>query len=115
MKKYLLLLHEDAEQLKNLSPKEMETLVGAHMAWAEKLGTTGHLIAGEALAEKGVQITGKESIVKDGTFLEVKEMIGGFYYLQAENLEQAIELAKGCPCHVWGGRTEIRPIMEYEE
>jgi len=115
MKKYLLLLHEDAEHLQKLSPKEMEELVGAHMTWAEKLGAAGHLIAGEGLEEKSVRITGKECIVKDGTFLEVKEMIGGFYYLQAENLEQAIDLAKGCPCHLWGGTTEIRPIMAYEE
>ncbi|MEM0993268.1 MAG: YciI family protein [Bacteroidota bacterium] len=115
MKKYLLLLHEDAEQLQKLSPKEMEELVSAHMAWAEKLGTAGHLIAGEALKAESVKITGKACIVKDGTFLEVKEMIGGFYYLQAENLEQAVELAKGCPCHLWGGTTEIRPIMTYVE
>ncbi|MEM8525501.1 MAG: YciI family protein [Bacteroidota bacterium] len=115
MKKYLLLLHEDAEQLQKLSPKEIEELMMAHMAWAEKLGAAGHLIAGEGLEERSVQITGKECIVKDGTFLEVKEMIGGFYYLQADNLEQVIELSKSCPCHLWGGTTEIRPIMTYEE
>lgn len=115
MKKYLLLLHEDVEQLQKLSLKEMEKLVGAHMAWTENLEASGHLIAGEGLEEKSVQITGKECIVKDGTFLEVKEMIGGFYYLQAESLAQVVELAKNCPCHLWGGTTEIRPIMKYEE
>ena len=115
MKKYLVLLHEDLEKMKDLSPKEMQDLVNAHMAWAEKLAAAGHLIEGEGLEEKSIQISGKESIIKDGTFLEVKEMIGGFYYLQAQDINQVIELAKECPCHHWGGTTEIRPIMAYEE
>lgn len=115
MKKYLLLLHDDVEQINDLSPKEMEELVKAHMAWANKLGEAGHLISGEGLTEKSIQISGKDCIVKDGTFLESKEMIGGFYYLQAQDLDTIIEIAKECPCHHWGGTTEIRPIMEYED
>ncbi len=115
MKKYLLLLHDDVEQMQKLSPKEMQELVNAHLAWANKLATSGHLIAGEGLEEKSIQISGKDSIVKDGTFLESKEMIGGFYFLQTKDLNEIIELAKECPCHLWGGTTEIRPIMEYEE
>lgn len=115
MKKYLLLLHEDIEQMQKLSPKEMEELTNSHMAWAEELGKSGHLISGEGLEGNSVWISGKDCIVKDGTFLESKEMIGGYYLLQAQDLNTVIELAKGCPCHLWGGTTEIRPIMEYEE
>ncbi len=115
MKKYLLLLHEDIEKMQKLSPKEMEELGNSHMAWAEKLGEAGHLISGEGLEENSVQISGKHCIVKDGTFLESKEMIGGYYLLQAKDLKTVIELAKSCPCHLFGGTTEIRPIMEYEE
>lgn len=115
MKKYLLLLHEDIEKMKKLSPKEMEELGNSHMAWAEKLAELGYLISGEGLEENSVQISGKNCIVKDGIFLESKEMIGGYYLLQAEDLKTVIELAKSCPCHLFGGTTEIRPIMEYEE
>lgn len=114
MKKFLLLLHEDIEQMQKLSPKEKEELGKSHMAWAEKLGESGHLISGEGLEENSVRISGKDSIVKDGIFLESKEMIGGYYLLQAKDLETVIELAKSCPCHLFGGTTEIRPIMEYE-
>ncbi|MFS4415129.1 YciI family protein [Maribacter sp. 2307ULW6-5] len=115
MKKYLLLLHEDIGQMQKLSLDEMEALGKAHMAWAEKLGESGHLLSGEGLEEHSVLISGKSSIVKDGTFLESKEMIGGYYLLQAKDLETVIGLAKSCPCHLWGGTTEIRPIMEYGE
>ncbi len=114
MKKYLLLLHDDIEQMQKLSPKEMEELANAHMAWAEKLAESGYLISGEGLEEKSLHISGKDCVVKDGTFLEAKEMVGGYYLLQVEDLSTVIALAKGCPCHLWGGTTEIRPIMEYE-
>ncbi len=115
MKKFLLLLHDDQEAIEQLSPKQMEELVDAHMAWAQKLGDQGHLIEGEGLSEKRIHIIGKDSVIKDGNFLESKEMIGGFYYLQAKDLDEAIELSKECPCHLWGGTTEIRPIMEYDQ
>ena len=113
MKKYLLLLHDDVTQMQKLSPKEMEELVNEHTAWAEELANAGHLISGEGLEEKSILISGKESIVKDGVFIEAKEMVGGFYYLQANSEEEIIALAKSCPCHHWGGTTEIRPIMDY--
>lgn len=114
MKNFLLLLHEDMEQMQELSPKEMEALIGAHMAWAKKLAEEGYLVAGDGLEETGIQIKGKDCVIKDGPYLESKEMIGGYYLLQAENMEGIIAIAKECPCHLWGGTTEIRPILNYE-
>lgn len=115
MKQFLLLLHEDIEKMSSLSPKEMEELAHAHMAWTEKLAESGHLISGDGLHENGILISGKDAIVKDGPYMESKEVIGGYYLLQAENMEIMVELAKECPCHIWGGTTEIRPILDMEE
>lgn len=115
MKKFLLLLHEDIEQMKTLSPKEMGELTKAHMNWATNLAESGHLISGDGLNEKGVLISGKDSVIKDGPYMESKELIGGYYLLQADNMDTVLELARDCPCHIWGGTTEIRPIMEMEE
>lgn len=114
MKKYLLLLHEDVEAMKVLSPKEMENLVNDHMAFAEKLNQKGFFIAGDGLEQTGKQISGKTSIIKDGPYMESKEFVGGYYLLQAKSEQEIIEIAKECPCHLWGGTTEIRPIMDYE-
>lgn len=115
MKQFLLLLREDIEKMDNLSPKEMEKLANAHMTWAEKLANLGHLISGDGLRQKSVLISGKNAVIKDGPYMESKEIIGGYYLLQAENLESIIALAKECPCHIWGGTTEIREIMEMED
>lgn len=115
MKQFLLLLHEDIQQMSGLSPKEMQEIANAHMAWANKLAEAGHLISGDGLKPKGVLITGKECVVKDGPYLESKEIIGGYYLLQANDLQDIVELAKECPTHLWGGTTEIRPIMDMED
>jgi hypothetical protein len=115
MKKFLLLLHEDIEKMKALSPKEMGDLAKAHMDWATKLAESGCLISGDGLQEKGVRIVGKECVIKDGPYLESKELIGGYYLLQADDLDAIVRIAKECPCHLWGGTTEIRPIMEMDE
>lgn len=115
MKQFLLLLHEDIEKMSKLSSKEMEELANAHMDWANTLVEAGYFIAGDGLHEKGVFITGKDAVVKDGPYLESKEIIGGYYLLQAADLETIVELAKGCPTHLYGGTTEIRSIMTMEE
>lgn len=115
MKKFLILLHEDIESLHRLSPKDMEELVKAHMEWATKLGEEGRLISGDGLDENGTRIVGKSLTIKDGPYLESKEMIGGYYLITAQDLQEATEIAKGCPCHHWGGTTEIRPIMDYDQ
>ncbi len=115
MKQFLLLLHEDVDKMSDLSPKEMEELANAHMAWAEELVESGHFIAGDGLQENGILISGKNTVIKDGPYMESKEIIGGYYLLKAKNFESMIEIAKNCPCHTWGGTTEIRQIMDMED
>lgn len=115
MKQFLLLLHEDIQMMRSLSPKEMQEIAMAHMAWANQLAESGHLIAGDGLQENAVLIQGKDCVVKDGPYLESKEIIGGYYLLQAVDLPAAIEIAKGCPTHFYGGTTELRPIMDMED
>ncbi len=115
MKKFLLLLHEDIEKMRNLSPKEMEEIGNAHMRWANKLAESGHLISGDGLYENGILISGKDGVVKDGPYLESKEIIGGYYLLQAKDFDSVVQLSKECPCHLWGGTTEIRQIAEMDE
>lgn len=114
MKKYLLLLHEDIKKMDSLSPKEMEDLIKAHMDWTNQITEKGHFLSGDGLEPTGKLISGESAIIKDGPYLETKEMIGGYYLLQAQSIEEIVEIAKNCPCHKWGGTTEIRPIMDYE-
>lgn len=115
MKNFILLLRENAEQIKSLSPEEMQKLVGSHMQYRDELEKAGQFVAGSGLDENGKQITGKESMVKDGPYIESKELMGGYYVIKAKDYDAAVEIAKKCPNHHWGGTTEVRYMMTAED
>jgi hypothetical protein len=81
------------------------------MAWAESLRQSGHHKAGEPLEEEGRILSGKNgSIVTDGPFAESKETIGGYFMITASSLDEATEIARGCPIFDNDGTVEVRPI-----
>jgi hypothetical protein len=112
MKKFMLFIHEDQDINEKLSPEEMEALIQAHMDWSDQLVSSGHLIAGDGIHPNGVCINGKHSQVEEGPMVYSETIIGGYYILKASDLEHAVEIAKSCPGHLWGGTTEIRQIMD---
>ena len=115
MKQFILLLHEEAEVVKNFSPEQMQKIVADHMKYSSELAAAGQLVGGNGLGMDGKQIIGKDSIVKDGPYIESKELIGGYYIINATDYAAAVEIAKGCPNHLWGGTTEVRYLMTPED
>jgi hypothetical protein len=93
----------------------MGSLIQAHREWSDQLGASGHLIADDGIHPDGVRIKGKEAQVEKGSMVNSGTLIGGYYILQARDIEHTLELAKSCPCHLWGGTTEIRQIMDAED
>ena len=109
MKKYLLLLFDKEDAYKEMSPEDYQEEIEAHGRWIEELGE--HFDSGEALEFPAKTVRGKEKTVTDGPFLEIKELVGGFYIINADSIEHASELAKGCPVFHLGGNIEVREIM----
>ena len=65
------------------------------------------------MQEEGKLVSGKSGrIVVDGPFVESKEAIGGYFYLQVRNLDEAVEIAKQCPGLEYGCRVEVRPVAD---
>lgn len=94
-----------------LSPEQMQRHIERYLSWIDRLRETGHFVAGEPLAESGKLLSGPNgSTVTDGPFAESKEEVGGYFILQAPDLEAAVELARGCPIFANGGTVEVRPI-----
>src|SRR4051794_33418405 len=86
----------------------------------EELVKAGVMLAGEGLhpSSKGarVQFSGSERTVVDGPFAETKELVAGFWLMQAKSLEEAIEWVKRCPNPMEGpSEIEIRPVFETED
>jgi hypothetical protein len=110
MNKYMLLLFDREEAFNEMSPEDMQKEIGQHMSWIESLGD--HYDSGEPLLPDAKTITGKNKVVTDGPFIESKELLGGFYIINANSLEEATELAKGCPTLGLGGSVEVREVMK---
>ncbi len=110
MNKYMLILFESDDAYGDFSPEEMQKEIAVHGEWIQSLGT--HFDSGEPLHQQAKTIIGKEKVVTDGPFIEAKELVSGFYILNADSLEEATELAKGCPVLRLGGKVEVRQVMK---
>lgn len=83
------------------------------MAWMKELGEKGNLKAvGSPLEKTGKLVSGKSKVVSDGPFAEAKDLIGGFTLVTAKDIDEAVELSKGCPIFLVGGAVEVRPILQ---
>ncbi len=98
--RFLFLVHGDSEAEAALSADERRAIVEQHMAYAQMLRERGAHVAGEALAgtdAAAVVRPGASPIVTDGPFAETKEAIGGFYLVDCESRDDAIDLAGKVP------------------
>lgn len=113
--KYLCLAYEEEKVLNDLSRSEWDLLRGETLAYVEILRKSGHLLHTDALqsARKAatVRIRGGKLSVVDGPYAETKEQLGGFFLIEAKDLDEAIRLASGWPSARLGS-IEVRPIEE---
>jgi hypothetical protein len=94
------------------SPEQMQRTMEKWVAWFKQLDSQGALKdPGHPLQHAGRVVKGKERIVIDGPYAEAKDVIGGYIVVEAGNLDQAAELAKGCPIFEVGGSVEVRPVQ----
>lgn len=111
MAKFLFVYRNSSESYGTLSPEEMQQMLQKWQTWiADGLQKGWMLDAGDALKKEG-RVVNASKVVSDGPFIEVKEMVGGFSIVQADTLDAAAELAKGCPIFLRGGSVEIRPLQ----
>lgn len=111
---YLALLYGDEEAAKNDTPEQQQAEIAAYFVFNDHARSQGALRGGEALmpstTAKSVRVRDGETLVTEGPFAETREVLGGFYLLECETEEQAIELASRIPA-AQNGTVEIRPIM----
>lgn len=95
------------------SQEEMQERMQRWMAWFKRLTDQGHIKdIGHPLEQIGKVVKGKQKIVVDGPFAETKDVVGGFTLVDARDLDQAVELSKGCPIFEVDGAVEVRPVMK---
>ena len=112
--KYLLLIYESEAASAGLSESEQGQIFQEYMDYTRGIRKSGNYIGGEALqpisTATTVRVKDGKTLTTDGPFAETREQLGGFYMVEAKDLDEAIALAGGIPA-VRTGSIEVRPIM----
>jgi hypothetical protein len=109
--KYALLIYDDPAQWTDISDEQMKSIYGEYMAVSELPNTTGGSQLQAAETARSVRVKDGKSIVSDGPFAETKEVLGGFYLIDADSSEEAEEIAARIPSARMGGTVEVRPVV----
>ena len=108
-----LLLFRGTNWDKGLSPQQLQKVIADWYAWFERLKQEGKCLGGHPLQNQGKVLSGPNGRhVADGPFAESKEAIGGYFYLQVVDENEALEIARECPGLQYGAIVELRPVAE---
>jgi hypothetical protein len=113
MSQYILLLHEAPSDFSNFSPEEVQQIIGEYVAWRNKIKDEGKYVGSNKLKEEGgrhVSMRNGNARVVDGPYAEAKEVMGGYFIVNAANYDEAVEISKGCPHLKYNGWIEVREV-----
>ncbi len=116
--KYLCLIYNAEQNMNSLSKADMDAMMAEYFAFTEGIRKSGHYVAGEALDQiktaTTVRVRNGKVSTTDGPFAETKEQLGGFYLIEARDLNDAIQIAAKIPSARFGS-IEVRPIMDFSK
>jgi|SRR5690242_2229485 len=113
--KYLLLIYDREQDWSKLSEAEQGQMYSEYMKFSQDIKESGNYITGAQLhpvsSATSVRIRGNEQLVTDGPFAETHEQLGGYYLVEAKDIDEAISLASRIPSARFG-TIEVRPLVE---
>lgn len=112
MEKFMLIFQGGLPS--DASPEQMQANMGKWMAWIDKLAKDDKYASGEALLPGGKVIKGSIANATDGPYTEGKELIGGYFIVNAADYDEAIALCEGYPDFSSGGTIQVRQVMKFD-
>ena len=116
--KYLCLIYENETEFEQMPQPEIEKIMGEYFAFTDDIRRNGQYIGGNALqptrTATTVRVRNGKLSTTDGPYVETKEQLGGYYLIEARDLNEAIQVASRIPGARLGG-VEVRPVMEFPE
>ena len=113
--KFLFLIYHDETVMNALPEGEMQTLIDSALDYDEEIRQSGHYIVSNALQDartaRTIRVRGGKVTTTDGPFAETKEQLGGFFLVQAKDMDEACEVASRFP-PARPGNIEVRPVQE---
>ena len=113
MKDFMLLFHSVPNPAYQPSPKEIEAEIKKWQDWIGGIAAQGKFKSTEALGYEGKTLQ-SDGTITDGPYAEIKEIVGGYLICTTETIDEAIELARGCPVLDMGGKVEVRDVMLFD-
>jgi hypothetical protein len=114
--KYLCLIYENEKNWETMPPAESEVIMNEYFTFTADIQKNGKLVAGEALqptvTATTVRVRNGKVSTTDGPFAETKEQLGGFYLIEAKDLNDAIQVAAKIPSARLGA-VEVRPAVDF--
>jgi len=111
--KYMLRIHDSEQAWAALSATEQQEIMAGYRRFSAEIRATGQFLAGSQLQPTSnattVRVKNGKRMVTDGPFAETREQLGGFYLVEAENLDEAIAMAERLPSAITG-TIEVRPL-----
>jgi hypothetical protein len=110
---YALLIYGSGEGWAKLSDEEREAQTKEYMDIGMSPQTKGGADLGDLSSATTVRVNGGKTLTTDGPFAETKEYLGGFYLVECDNIDDAVEIAAKIPAARTGGAIEVRPVIEH--
>jgi hypothetical protein len=113
---YLLLIYGSEKHYGAMSKPEQDKILQEYMDYSNSIAQSGHMRGGNELdataTAKTVKVRDNKQLVTDGPFAETKEQLGGYYLVEAKDMNEALALAARIPSARWGS-IEVRPIIPH--
>ena len=115
--KYVLLIYDEERTWGKLSPADQQAMMAEYRKFSEEVKASGQYVAGSQLhpvsAASSVRVREGKRLVTDGPFAETREQLGGYYLIEAANLDAALDVASKIPAARLG-TVEVRPLINLE-
>lgn len=115
MARFMLLLHDDPAYFASMTPAQMGEIIERYSAWSARLAEQGRLSGGEKLKDHGgraLRRQGGRVVASDGPYVEAKDVVGGFFIIEAASMQEAEALVQDCPHLAGPNWIELREIEE---
>ncbi|MEM7575551.1 MAG: YciI family protein [Bacteroidota bacterium] len=113
MQDFMLIFHSSPSTDYRPSPEEIQASIKRWQDWIGNIAAQGKFLSTNALNRSG-KVVAADGTVTDGPYTELKEIIGGYVLIRADNYDEAVDLSAGCPTFRLGGKVEVREVMKLD-